>query len=291
MFRFGRFPLALILVSVAVIVTVTAALASTVDPVNRTVTTGALFVDWSQSNPEEIVDIRWMGSPNLTHTAAGLSCPDDLEYFGNSWVSENEGTPSFFFGSLVGWGTTGSWLSPNSKKVNVSSISSGCYGSANRSISTKYQFFDSGPVANRIKVQRTFAIGGTPYPHDVRPYIPRLYPQDGFTQVLHPDAAASSLLTETTDGCDFGCQISDWDGSWFAIHNPVTGSGLIVRHADSSVPVALWVDKDDSSFTNASSVLLLHPAGGFTGNVSETEFLCFYNSGIWTPSLTLPPGC
>jgi hypothetical protein len=275
-----------LLVSMLIVTTVFAA---TIDPVNRTVSTGNFFVDWSESNPEEIVELRWMGSPNLTNSA-GPVCGGNLEYFGNSWVSENEGTPSFFFGSLVGWGTTGAWSTPNSKKVNVDSISSGCFGSANISVTTNYQFFDSGAVANRIKVQRQFEFGATPYVHDVRPYIPRLYPQDGFTQVLHPNASGTGLVTETTDGCDFGCAVTDWNGTWFAIHNPTTGLGMIVRR-DSSTPADLWVDKDDASFTNSSSVLLLQPPGGFTGTVNETEFLCFYDNTIWIPSTTLPPGC
>jgi hypothetical protein len=279
----------LIAVFSASMLIVTTVFAATIDPVNRTVTTGNLFVDWSETNPEEIVELRWNGSPNLTNSA-GPDCRGNLEYFGNSWVSENEGTPSFFFGSLVGWGTSGTWNAPTQKKVNVDSISSGCFGSANVPVTTKYQFWDSGAPANRIKVQRQFAFGSTPYAHDVRPYIPRLYPQDGFTQVLHPNGAGTTLLTETTTGCDFGCVIPDWDGSWFAIHNPVTGLGMIVRR-ESSSPAALWVDKDDGSFTNSSSVLLLQPAGGFTGTVSETEFLCFYDTSLWTPSTTLPPGC
>ena len=106
--------------------------------------------------------------------------------------------------------------------------------------------------------------------------------------MLHPDASGTILVTEDTSLCEFGCQVTDWDQTWFAIHDPSTGNGEIVRPR-SSTPSALWVDQDSASFTNASSVLLLQPAGGFTGNVSETEFLCFYNSSIWTPSTALPP--
>jgi hypothetical protein len=272
---------------------VTTVFAATIDPVNRavTTTTGNFVVNWSDTNPEEIVEIHWNGLANLTNSAGSNDCPGDLEYFGNSWVSEAEGTPGFFFGSLVGWGMTGTRDMPTSKKVNIDSISSGCYGSANVPVTTKYQFWDSGASANRIKVQRQFAFGSTPYTHNVRPYIPRLYPKDEFTQVLHPNSAGTTLLTETTVDCDFGCLIPDWDGGWFAIHNPATGLGMIVRRGSSSVPAALWVDKDDASSTNSSSMLLLQPAGGFTGTVIETEFLCFYDSSLWIPSTTLPPGC
>lgn len=282
---------AIALVATVSLLAVTTAAAATIDPATRTVTTGNFFIDWSNTNPEEIVQINWMGSPNLTNTAANPNCPGDLEYFGNSWTSENEGTPSFYFGSLVGWGESGTWTTSNSKKVNIDSVSSGCYGSANVSVTTKYQFFDHGPAANRIKVQRRFAFGSTSYPHNVRPYIPRLYPLDGFTQVLHPNSAGTSLVVETTTGCGFGCFPTDWDGSWFAIHDPATGEGMIVRHATPGLPAVLRIDSDDASFTNSSSLELVQPAGGFTGNVTDTEFLCFYNSSLWTPSTSLPAGC
>jgi hypothetical protein len=284
----------MVVVTVVALLAASSALAATIDPGTRTATAGNFVVQWSLSNPEEIVSLSWMESPNLTRSAPAESgaCPEyDLEYFGNSWVQENEADPSsYFFGSLVGWGQTGSWATPSSFKVHIDSMSSGCYGSADLPISTKYQFSDSGPTANRIRVQRKFAFGATPYAHDVRPYIPRLYPRTSYTEVLHPDAPGTSLVTEDPSLCELGCQVTDWDQSWFAIHDPFTGNGEIVRRA-STTPSALWVDQDRASLTNSSSVLLLQPAGGFTGNVTEVEFLCFYNSGIWTPSLTLPPGC
>jgi hypothetical protein len=269
---------------------VTTVLAATINPTTRTATTGAFYVDWDNTNPEAIVDLRWNGSANLTNTAVVAGCSDALEYFGNSWVSENEGTPSFVFSSLVGWGTTGTWSSSGHNKVAVQSSSTGCPASAGLDVSTKYQFFDHGPAVNKIKVQRKFSFGSTPFTYNVRPYIPRLYPLDGYTQVLHPDASGTSLLTEDSSLCDFGCQVTDWNGDWFAIHNPATGQGMVVRRG-SSTPAALWVDQDGASYTNSSSVLLLAPSGGFTGNVSETEFLCFYDSSTWSPSLSTPPGC
>ena len=91
--------------------------------------------------------------------------------------------------------------------------------------------------------------------------------------------------------CEFGCEVTNWDGTWFAVHNPVSGGGMIVRHSFSQYPVALWVDMDGGSATTASSVLLLQPAGGFTGTVVEVESFCLYDSSSWTPSLELPAGC
>jgi Tol biopolymer transport system component len=251
---------------------------------------GNFSVEWSPFNPEEIVDLRWKDSGNLTNSWQHPYCSGDLEFFGNSWVSEKEGTPEFFFASLVGWGTTGSWFQSD-MMVNITSISSVCPASANLPIQTTYQFYEDDLRANLIEVQRVFEFGETPFTYDVRPFIPRLYPMEGFSQVLHPDASSSKLVTQTTEDCGYGCLEQNWDGTWFAIHNPVTGLGMIVRHVTSDTAVALWLDDDGGSETNATSVLMFQPEGGFTGPVIETEYLCFYDSTIWTPSLTLPEGC
>ena len=257
--------------------------------VNRTLTVGNFHVKWSQTDPEEIIELYWKGSANLTRTVVHPGCPGDSEYFGNSWVLENEGTDNSFFESLVGWGTTGRWTARTNTRITIDSKSSGCPGSANIPVNTRYQFFNDKRRANLIVIWRTFDFGTNPYAHDVRPFIPRLHPSDGFTQVLHPDASGTKLMTDTT--CDYGCKAVTWDGSWFAIHNPANGLGMIVQHRPSAYPVALWLDDDDGSFTNASSVLLLQPSHGFTGKVTEAEYLCFYDDSLWTPSLTLPQGC
>ncbi len=264
--------------------------AATIDSANRTVTTDVFFVDRSETNPEEIVDIRWNGSPNLTRTAAIGGCPDDLEFFGNSWVSQDEGTPAFVFRSIVGWGTTGEWKESGNTKVKIRSSSEGCPASAAIPVKTDYHFFDRGRKVNTIEVRREFSFGKIPFAFDFRPYIPRLYPRDAFTEVVHPDATGTSLVTETAALCEFGCEVTDWDGGWFAIHDPSSGRGLIVKRKPSRFSVALWVDVDGASFANTSSVLLLQPSGGFTGKVVERESLCFYDSNIWVPSTVLP-GC
>ena len=266
------------------------ALAAAIDPTARTVTTSALFVDWDETNPEAIFDIRWNGSGNLTGSAVVPPCPDALEYFGNAWANHDEGTPDFVFVSLVGWGSAGDWAAQGSKGVNINSSSNGCLGSAGIPVETRYKFWDNGAVVNRFRVHRTFSFGGTPFTESFRPYMPRLSPMSAYAQVLHPDAAGTALLTEDSTVCDFGCQVSDWDESWYAIHDPATGRGLIVRR-ESSLPADLWVDQDTASDSNSSSALLIAPPGGFTGDVVEKEFLCFYDSGTWTPSLSLPPGC
>jgi hypothetical protein len=262
---------------------------ASVDPGQRTVTAGAFRVQWSQTDPEEITSLSWNGSPNLTNSWTHPFCPQggDSEFFGNSWDTFEDVN----FRALVGWGSGGTWGGRSPNGVAIDSSASGCFGTSGVPVQTSYQFFNGGAVVNRILVHRKISFGTTPFPYDLRAYIPRLYPRDQYSLVVHPNAAGTALLTEVGNDCEFGCEITNWNGTWFAVHDPISGRGMIVRHALSSNPVALWVDMDGGSQTTASSVALLQPAGGFTGTVSETEFLCFYNSSIWTPSLALPNGC
>ena len=253
----------------------------------RTRALGNLRVEWSPTNPEEIISLRWKNSENLTNSWRNEACLGDLEYFGNAWVSENEGTQDFWFASLVGWGEAGGWQQ-NSGAANIASRSITCPGAGGVPIHTEYTLFDGSIKANMMEVRRTFEFGAVPYDHAVRAFIPRLYPLDGYRWIVHPNADGSALITEDASKCGYGCQVSDWNGTWFAIHNPATGQGMMVMHAPSPTSKALWVDEDSGSFTNASSVLLLPPEGGFTGTVVETETLYFYDMPNWLPSLAIP---
>jgi len=276
----------------AALLIVGTALAASIDTTARTVTTPAFEIQFSPTNPEEISSISWNGSPNLTNTGQ-TACGDPLEYFGNAWAARDDVTVEPFV-SVVGWGQTGTFGSRGRSRVVIDSVSdsaSGCFGAADVPVETSYHFWDHGPAVNRIQVQRKFDFRGAPFAPDLRAYIPRLYPHGSYTTVYHPDSSGTTLLTELSADCELGCRVSDWDNSWFAVHSPTTGQGMIVRHAASAYDVELWVDQDGASETSATGVVLIAPPGGFTGRVSETEFLCFYDSSTWTPSLTLPPGC
>jgi hypothetical protein len=277
------------LVSAALVAAVGAG-TTAADPSTRIVKAGAFTVQWAATDPEEIVSLSWDGSPNLTNTWPHPFCPQggDHEFFGNSWDTDGGAN----FRALVGWGTTGTWDAQGAYGVRIgSSANSGCFGTNGTPVETSYGFYDHGATVNRIRVRRSVSFGATPFAFDLRPYIPRLYPRSSYTEVIHPDANGSGLVTELGDSCELGCEVTNWDGTWFAVHDPLTGHGMIVRHAPLPYDVALWVDVDGGSFTTASSVLLKQPPGGFTGKVTEVEFLCFYDAAIWTPSLELPDGC
>ena len=294
-----------------------------IDPNNRTVTTSNFFVAWSTSNDTEaITTIDWMGGPNLTSTQGIGTCfpsfPGSVEYFGNSGAPPDPWAGGLV---LVGGGTTtpqgttawsGQILSSGTAQVTINSSSTGCPpSSAGINVETTYSFSNPDDRStNSFGVQRAFDFTTTTFAHDFRPYMPRLSLTDAFTEVLYP-TTSGTLATLNVYDCGLGCTgpivVPDatllnppWDATqgWFAIHNPDTLQGVVVKRNPSADPqgnpivAQLWVDNDGGSNTNVSSFLLMSPTGGFTGGpVTEVETLCLYDSSIWTPSLTPPAPC
>ncbi len=297
----GRWKLSALLTFITVCSGAVVVVGQPVEITSNTAASRNLYVEWSANDPERIEVIKWNsaglsgGEANLTRTGTVGSPPcfnGNVEYFGNSWAPPDPPAGRV----LVGAGTTGTREPGPDSKVQIDSISNGCPPvSAGVPVETTYKFWRNGQPINRMKVTREFDLESA-FTLNFRPYIPRLYPIGTFSQVIHPDALGTSLVTENALACPFGCLRTNWDGdnadiSWYAVHNPIGGNGVIVRRTPSDAAAELWIDWDGASSTNSSSVILLAPDGGFTGNLSETQFLCFYDSSIWIPSLELPPGC
>ncbi|MGO8794334.1 MAG: Ig-like domain repeat protein [Candidatus Sulfotelmatobacter sp.] len=300
-----------------------AAMAQTINPTTRTVTTTNFVVVWNTGNDvEAITTLDWAGGANVTNSWALDTCapafPGTVEYFGDSFAP-----PDPWLGglALVGGGTTtppgttawsGQILSSGAVQVSINSASTGCPpSSAGINVATTYNFLNPEESStNSFGLQRAFDFTTTTFAHDFRPYMPRLSLSEGFTEALYP-TTSNTLATLDVFDCGDGCTgptvvagaaplNPPWDATqgWFAIHNPNTLQGVVVARSPSTDPqgnpivAQLWVDNDSSSYTNSSSFLLMSPTAGFTGgSVTEVETLCFYNSSIWTPSLTPPAPC
>ena len=260
------------------------------DPTARTISNGAIDIAFHPTNAEEITSITWNGSPNLTTPWANPFCPDDLEFWGNAWSPVEFGN----FVSFVGWGTTGTWGLHGPHQVAIESRSDGCPGSAGLDVSTTYQLPPGGPAANTIHMKRTIDVASTSFTRPFRPYITRLS-RNAFNEVWYPSTADSSLTVVDANDCEFGCRVTDWNDTWFAIHNPATETGLIIKPEPSAFDVDLWIDADGGSLANSSSVLLVPPPGGFTGKVVHREKHCFYDAALWPSTAresgVLPAGC
>lgn len=294
----------------------------TINPTDRTVTTSNFSVTWNTGvDTEAITSLSWMGGSNLTGSYAVNACGNsytDVEYFGNS---EAPPDPESGGKVLVGGGTitpegTVPWsaqiVPAGTAQITINSNSTNCPpSSAGIDVQTTYRFFDSrDPAVTWFGVQRVFNFTGTAFAYDFRPYIARLGLNSGYTEVLYPDTGGALEVMDVSN-CPFGCTGSvsapgagplspPWasEQGWFAVHNPSTQQGVVIKRRPSSDPqgdaiaAQLWIDYDDDSDTNASSFLLMNPPAGFNGGlVTEVETLCFYNSAIWVPSLVPPTGC
>ncbi len=291
----------------------TRAKAVTVDPVERTVTSAAFFVDWSNGasdppNPEEISVLTWdvAGDGNLTLSKNPSGCASGLvEFFGNSWAPPVWGDG----GVLVGSGSVPigvEWdVAYAGKGVIIESQSTECPPySLGASVRTKYRFWDMQSRRNMIGVKRVFY--GTALDQEYgRPYLPRLRPSDEYAQVLYP-SVGGELATIDVRTCSPGCTEPELPGSaillsppwdreqgWYAIHNPETEIGLLVRRYSNDMQVQLWVDHDGGTDSNATSFLLVNHEG-FAETVREMYLFSFYDGFIWPESerdsLVLPPG-
>jgi len=282
-------------------------------------------------DPEEIDTIHWSSTPppsgpNLTNTfTSSTSCFNgDVEYFGNAWAPPD---PQIGGTVLVGAGAQGTWaVGPDQKVIiNSSALASNCTAGtagpavyAGVPVATEYQFWDN-PAAqssagpwDRIKVTRQFTFATAFNPNVCgtnwcfRAYIPRLHPTSVFSEVLYPTPGSTVPASISVFSCPFGCTgvsapgastlTPPWDATkrWFAINAPSTNEGVIVTRISTS-PADLWVDFDGGSDTNSSSILLLAPAGGFTGTVTEREMFCFYDLTTWPLAMRsagmLPHAC
>jgi len=291
----------------------------TINPTTRTVTTSNFTVTWNTGvDTEAITALDWLGGSNLTGTTDLDTC-GIVQYLGNAWAPPDPQSGGFV---LVGGGTvtpagTVAWsaqiLPSGAAQVVLNSNSTNCPpSSAGINVQTTYRFADpTGSAVSWFAVQRVFDFTSTTFAHDFRPYVPRLLMGSGYTEVLYPSIGGTLAVIDAAS-CDSGCTgpvsapgaaplSPAWASAegWFAIHNPTTLQGVVVRRVQSSDPqgspitAQLWIDNDGGPpATNASSFLLMNPSAGFTGGlVTEAEMLCFYNSAIWTPSLTPPAGC
>jgi hypothetical protein len=291
----------------------------TINPTTRTVTTSNFTVTWNTGvDTEAITALDWLGGPNVTGTSDLDTC-GVVQYFGNAWAPPDPESGGFV---LVGGGTvtpagtvawSGQLLPTGTAQVTLNSNSTNCPpSSAGINVQTTYRFLDpTGSAVSWFEVQRVFDFTSTTFSHDFRPYLPRLLLDSSYTEVLYPSTGGTLAVIDATS-CPHGCTgpvsapgasalSPAWASAegWFAMHNPTTLQGVVVRRIQSADPqgtaiaAQLWIDYDGGSTnTNASSFLLMNPAAGFTGGlVTEAETLCFYNSTIWTPSLIPPVGC
>jgi hypothetical protein len=162
--------------------------------------------------------------------------------------------------------------------------------------STDYTVYGAGdPNQNEFRISRTINFtSATPIYSSpgVRFYIP--YVSGTYFIVLYPTVGGAINSLDSSE-CNLVCEITDWNGQWFADDDD-SGSGmLVVRDPASLAPAQLVVAYEEESAENLTSIAVLQPTNGFKAAVTETEWVCFYDRSTWTfadqQAGNLPKGC
>jgi len=249
-------------------------------------------------NVEWVKSVKWRSSSlgvfgsNLS-TSGGFACGDPTEYWGESYPNQDGLGPA-----AVVAGQRGSWTAASNRTVLIDSVSrNACSGNTPEiPVRTRYTFFDEGPAANTLRMERriSFAADQLPNPaaQGMRFYVPRL-PAGTYNQEIFPNEAGTALNTIGDGG---PAANGDWNETWVAIDSSTTHAGMLVFHEPDGVhPASVTSDNDSASGSNNSGVTLDRPLAGWLEPVTEVEYFCFYDATTWsvlTRSPTnLPEGC
>ncbi len=249
----------------------------------------------STDDSDRVDEISWIASDgtstgNLAANGGPLHCNDPQEFFGESYGESGDAHPYLVIaGDTATWTQKAGTLSAKTK-VETSKV---CDAALDGGTSSTYSLSTKSNRINQLTVMRQFTFSTVNFSGNIRAYVPRL-PLADFATVYWPNAAGA-IQTGNAGNCPFVCEVSDWNGIWFAEENSA-GIGLVViRNPAKGLPAVLAFDNDSYSSSNNSSVSLVQPTAGWSGKVAEKQNLCFYDATTWPASRRaagkLPTGC
>jgi hypothetical protein len=254
---------------------------------------------------DRLDSLTWSGGSgalagqNLVANAGPGGCASDpVEFFGQSYGEPEQTTPGIVIAGAMATLSNQTATSMTSTTTGFLACSCGSNSAADAASVTTYNVFPAGdPNVNEVRVSRTIEFNSsTPVfsGHGVRGYVARL-PIGTYGTVLIPNAAGTAINTMQAINCSNDCEVTDWNGKWFADDNG-SGTGMVVfRDVSSTSPALLAVNNDGLSASNLTSIILIQPTGGWKAPVTETEWLCFYDPTTWTAADQLagrlPAGC
>ena len=275
-------------------------------------TNGRITVDFAvpsngiaTTDSDRIDSISWMNSlgrktGNLTSNFPEVFCDDRQWYFGDSYGEDNTGEPrelyAVYGGEVSSWTPIESGLSG----VSASNGATSCGQQWSATVKTEYQLAKKTQVANAMKITRKFTF--LPYARtlplvNLRSFVPRLkLPR--YVDVLVP-STDGTIHTYNVDSCVSACDLPNWTGTWFADDDGHGNGMVMIRDQSSTWPAVIAMDNDDGANgtggANATSIALVYPASGWTGTITETQWLCFYDRYSWSAASraagVLPEGC
>jgi hypothetical protein len=249
-------------------------------------------------DPDRVDAITWKdsnGNPRSNYVANGgpLHCGDPQEYFGQSY-GEPEGTlPYMIIGGLVD-----TWTGTGALKGNTATSLTGfCDTGPNAKTKTTYKLFTGAGEISEMEVTRNFLFNAsTPVfnAHGLRAYVVRV-PMGSYPTVLVPNAAGTAINSFNAGNCGGDCEVTDWNQRWFADDDGAGNGVMVIRSQSSTASALLAINNDSFSASNLTSVVLIQPAGGWKAKVSESQYVCFYDTKSWPASARsagkMPKGC
>jgi hypothetical protein len=251
----------------------------------------------STTNSDRIDAISWVDSTgtstgNIAANGNSVVCGDPEEFFGESYGDGDDAEPYMvIYGTVSSWkpsGTLGGTAHTNGRKTCVGYQQDG-------TVSTRYLLSMKPARVSALQIRRSFTFNahaaGVTY--NLRGYVPR-FPISRYPTVLVPDASGA-IQTLNATSCNTACPVSSWNGTWFA-DDDGSGNGIaVIRDHTSTFPAMVEMDNDGASASNLTSIVLQRPADGWSGTITETDYLCFYDPTTWTAKQrahgTLPAGC
>jgi len=143
-----------------------------------------------------------------------------------------------------------------------------------------------------VKIQRTFRFNaglGVVANTGLRAYIPRFI--SIFHYVLVPNKENKVVRYDANSCISSPCAITDWNGKWFAEDDGDKEGPIVIREPPSSTPAFIAIQSGGLSSANFTSIVLEQPSTGWSGIVTETEYICFYNYFTWGQGIGLSSYC
>jgi hypothetical protein len=253
----------------------------------------------ASANVEWVQGLKWRPSTAVAFgsslaASGGGGCGDATEFWGQSYGNADGQGP----GPVVA-GSRGSWDVRGRRTVEINSLApEACSGDTPPiPVRTRYSFFDEGPSANLIRMERKWSFSPLQEPYSVqgmRAYVPRL-PSGTYNQEIYPKGDGELVTSGLCNVCVVNG--ANWNGKWVALNSSATNAGLmIIRAVGNSSPASITLDYDGSSGSNNTGISLDRPLpNGWTAPLTETEFLCFYDANTWPvaerSATRLPDGC
>jgi len=251
----------------------------------------------SKTATDRVAEIGWKNSDGggvTDYVVAGgsVNCDDPQEFFGQSY-GDADGTSLL----MVVQGTKGKWTQADNTHGTSKTSGKDACATLSGKTATNYTLSNAKATENTVKIERIFNFSDAAQSlnNNLRAYAPRL-PNSKYQTVYYADAGGA-VQSFNIFSCPTAasCTITNWDGKWFADDDGQGNGMMVIRDKSSKAPAQIEGDFDSFSSSNVTSIILVKPAGGWTGKVKETEYLCFYDAKSWPTASRnagkLPKGC